>query len=295
MHPLIHRAIAAARKQADVDEIELRNPDYISVFRVIWAAIYGFFSERPGQILMSAFVLLMVWGYHGQLDLLNRLWPDFRGLGIDVGNRPPLIPGIPWDNELICFVGGALLLVAIPAALIKLVFKERLVDYGLGLPPPERRVLALWTFVVLVAVSIVPFISATQDPSMRAIYPFFRPFPSLASFAAYQGAYLLFFLAIEFIFRGYLLFGLEGIVDRDAPDPAGGVPGRFFFGKYALLIQMLSYTAWHLGKPLPELWGTLVWGLAAGAAAYACRSIWPVLLAHWLLNIFLDAKILGYI
>jgi len=35
----------------------------------------------------------------------------------------------------------------------------------------------------------------------------------------------------------------------------------FYFGRYALMIQMLSYTAWHLGKPLPELWGTVVWGL----------------------------------
>ena len=55
---------------------------------------------------------------------------------------------------------------------------------------------------------------------------------------------------------------------------------------------MLSYTAWHLGKPLPELWGTVIWGLAAGATAYAIRSLWPIILAHWLLNVFLDIFIL---
>ena len=41
------------------------------------------------------------------------------------------------------------------------------------------------------------------------------------------------------------------------------------FGYYAILLSMLSYTAWHLGKPLPELWGTLVWGLVAGTIVLA--------------------------
>jgi membrane protease YdiL (CAAX protease family) len=54
---------------------------------------------------------------------------------------------------------------------------------------------------------------------------------------------------------------------------------------------MLSYTAWHLGKPLPELWGTLVWGLAAGAVALASQSIVPIILVHWLLNVWLDLLI----
>jgi hypothetical protein len=70
-----------------------------------------------------------------------------------------------------------------------------------------------------------------------------------------------------------------------------GVTGPFYFGRYALLIQMLSYTAWHLGKPALELWGTLVWGLTAGATAYMIRSIWPIVLSHWLLNVFIDALI----
>ena len=104
---------------------------------------------------------------------------------------------------------------------------------------------------------------------------------------------LLFFISIEFIFRGYLLFGLASTRDIDVPGMRAGVAGPLFFGKYAILVQMLSYTAWHLGKPLPELWGTLAWGLAAGATAYAVRSIWPVVLSHWLLNVFLDAVILS--
>ena len=57
---------------------------------------------------------------------------------------------------------------------------------------------------------------------------------------------------IEFIFRGYLLFGLEGIQDMGVPTGGRGVEGAFYFGRYALLIQMFSYIVWHLGKPIPE-------------------------------------------
>ncbi len=101
-----------------------------------------------------------------------------------------------------------------------------------------------------------------------------------------------FFLAIEFIFRGYLLFGLAGVRDDGVARAGDGVTGPFFFHRYALLIQMLGYTAWHLGKPQPELWGTVVWGLAAGAIAYTARSLWPVILAHWLFNVAMDWQIL---
>jgi hypothetical protein len=286
---------AAVQPAPGPDEVELAQPDFLTVFKVVWFSIRSFFTERPGQIIGSAFILLMIWGTHGKLELLGRIWPDWRGPGVALGNRPQLIPGLPWDNELIAFCAGALLLVGIPIAMIKLVYKQPLSRYGLGLPPKGRRALAAKGFLTLTLLSLPAFWFASTDESMRQLYPFFRPFPSVGSFIAYSLVYLLFFLAIEFIFRGYLLFGLEHVLDEETGQSEGGVAGEFYFGKYALLIQMLSYTAWHLGKPLPELWGTLVWGLAAGALAYTVRSIWPVVLAHWLLNVFFDAIVLGYL
>jgi membrane protease YdiL (CAAX protease family) len=119
-----------------------------------------------------------------------------------------------------------------------------------------------------------------------------QPFTSSREFILYELTYIPFFIAIEFIFRGYLLFGLAGIKKEEVKEN-NNLPGIFYFNRYALLIPMLSYTAWHLGKPVPELWGTLVWGLAAGAAIYAIRSIWPIVLAHWLLNVFMDASLIN--
>lgn len=290
-----HRASIFARFTAAIDEAELEQPGFVTVLKVVWQSIRSFFTERPGQIIGLTFLLIMLWGTHGKLELLHLIWPAYRGPGIDLGHRPQLLPGIPWDNELISFWGGALLLVVIPVCVIKFGFKQSLSSYGLGLPPKGRRRLALWTFLTLTLLSLPAFWLGAQDQSMRAVYPFYRPFADRGAFLLYELSYLPFFLSIEFIFRGFLLFGLAGVRDDEIAGADGGVPGVFYFHKYALLIQMLSYTAWHLGKPLPELWGTPIWGLAAGATAYATRSIWPVLLAHWLLNVFLDGLIAGMI
>jgi hypothetical protein len=280
-----------------IEEVEYASPTFATVNKIIRCSISSFIQERPGQIIASAFILLMLWGGHGGLELLRYIIPGWRGPGVDIGSRPQLIPGIPWDQELISFWGGAFLVVIIPILLIRFVYKQPLSAYGLGLPPKGRRRLAVVTLIFLVATAIPFFLLGVRDPAMQATYPFYRPFTSLGQFILYELTYLPFFIAIEFIFRGYLLFGLAGVRDDEitsqtAPRRDTGVPGVYYFAKYALLIQMLSYTAWHLGKPVPELWGTLVWGLVAGATAYAVRSIWPVTIAHWLLNVLLDFMIL---
>ncbi len=273
----------------DLPESELRDPTFITVVRVIWFSIRSFFVERPGQIIGATFILIMIWGTHGKLELLGYIWPDWRGPGVDVGSRPSLIPGLPWDNELISFFVGALLLVGVPILLIRFVFKQPLSDYGLGLPPRNRWRLAVQTFLFVTLISLPFFWIGSHIDDMRELYPLYRPFDNTGQFVLYELSYLPFFIAIEFIFRGFLLFGLAGVQDAEAQDI--GISGPYFFGRYALLIQMLSYTAWHLGKPALELWGTLVWGLTAGATAYMIRSIWPIVASHWLLNVFIDALI----
>lgn len=54
---------------------------------------------------------------------------------------------------------------------------------------------------------------------------------------------------IEFVFRGYMLFGLK--------ERLGGA--------LSVLVQTLPYTVWHLAKSLPELLPTPIWGLVVGA------------------------------
>ena len=266
----------------NIPESEFSSPDIFSLFKIIWASVRNFFKEKPAIIIGSAIILLMLWGHHGNLEILKVFFPSWHGPGVDIGSRPQIIPGVPWDNELISFWVGAFLLVIVPVIIIKFGFKQNLSDYGLGLPPENRRKLAWWVFLILTIFSLPAFLVSTGNADMQSVYPFYKPFSSATSFILYELCYFPFFIAIEFIFRGYLLFGLAGIKENETQ------PDSFKVYRYAILISMLSYTAWHLGKPVPELFGTLIWGLAAGASAYAVRSIWPVVMAHWLLNVISD-------
>lgn len=255
--------------------------------RFLVAAVRPFVLEKPGQILLSAMVLLMLWGTHGRFELLRRVVPGWRGPGSDPSSRPQLLAAVPWDHELISFWGGALLLVLVPVLIIKLGFREPLANYGLGLPPRGMRRTTLWLMVSLCIICLPGFWSFARDPAFQEVYPLYRNFSGWGEFALYELTYLSFFLVIEFVFRGYLLFGLASTPLAGEQRALGGLelPG------YALLLQMLPYTAWHLGKPLPELWGTLFWGFVAGAAVWAVRSIWPIVIVHWLLNVFMDGWI----
>jgi hypothetical protein len=272
-----------------VSDAELDRPKIKTVLKVIYNTLARLFHDPVGMVLGSTFVLLMLWGTHGKVDLLSLVWDGWTGPGSDPTARGQLIPGIPWDQEWLSFLIGAVLLVAIPVLLIKLVYRQDLKDYGLGLPPRGRRAFALLSAAILFVVSLPAFYLGTKDAGMHSIYPMYRGvFGGFGPFIVYELGYLLFFVVIEFTFRGYLLFGLYQFRDRDAPEGIVGVRGPLVFGYYAIFIAMLSYTAWHLGKPVPELWGTLVWGIAAGTVVLVSRSIWLIVVVHWLLNVFLD-------
>jgi len=45
----------------DLDEAELRDPTFINCDPMIWHSIRSFFVERPGQIIASTFILIMIW------------------------------------------------------------------------------------------------------------------------------------------------------------------------------------------------------------------------------------------
>lgn len=285
---LAARAEERRPKPIPVPDDEVEKPKLTTVLKLIYNTFVRLFHDPVGMILGSAFFLIMLWGTHGKLDLLGLAWTGWEGPGSDPAQRGRIIQGIPWDQEWIAFFAGTVLLVLVPALLIKLVYKQDLRDYGLGLPPRGRWRFALLSAAILFVVSLPAFYVGTKDAGMIATYPLYRDFTGIGQFATYEIGYFAFFLNIEFVFRGYLLFGLFQFRDRDAPPGVSGARGPLVFGYYAIFIAMLSYTAWHLGKPIPELWGTLLWGIAAGTVALVSRSIWLLVIVHWLLNVFLD-------
>lgn len=258
---------------------------------LVWATLRLYAGKKPFVVIVSSFLLLMLWGFHGNLDLLKLLIPSWSPPGSDPATRQPLLSWVPWDRELISFWGGALLVVVVPALIIRFGFKEPLRNYGLALPPKEKRAQGLGVFLLLLLVLLPAFYLGSRDAQMQSVYPFYKNLSSVPQFVLYELSYFPFFVAIEFIFRGYLLFGLSAM---KTPADDGPQNAARFVG-WGWVIQMLPYTAWHLGKPAAELWGTPVWGLVTGLLTYHLRSIWPVTLAHWALNVWLDALILHHL
>ncbi len=256
----------------------------MNIYREIKETLSALFKKQTAVLLISITVLLMLYGYHGNLELLKLILPDWSYPGVDTVTRPPVISGIPWDREFISFFGGFLLLVIVPCLIIRYGFHEKLSDYGLGWPVKENRKAALVLFLTLALGSAIPFYFGAKDSGMQAVYPFYKNFTGLPQFLIYEFSYFPFFVIIEFVFRGVILFSVARAIESRSTDKFSGV--------LAIAIAMIPYCVWHIGKPATELWGTPIWGLLAGAGIYITRSIWPVLMAHWLLNIWLDGLIL---
>lgn len=268
--------------EQEVDPIELNDPDVLTLFQIIKNGVVKL-KDKTSVILWSSFILLLIWGPRGYTEVIPMKW------------LYAIVPDFGWRDELISFVLGFILLFIIPCCIIKFYFKEKLTAYGLGWTN-SRVKLGILALVVTFIICAPIFYFGTSDEGMKLEYPLFGDaVKTWGGFIVYQLTYFLFFISIEFIFRGYLLFGLYGPVTDDAKEAAALKIKRPkagpYFGIYAVLFQMLPYTMWHLSKPMPEYMGTIVWGVAVSLIALKIRSIWPIIIVHWLLNIVVDLSL----
>ncbi len=161
------------------------------------------------------------------------------------------------------FLCTAVLFGAVPYVLIRRVWKKPLREFGVSVGD--------WRFGLAANAVLLPIIAAAfllpaaQMDDMRAFYPIDKAAAdSLARFLPYAaGRVVLYFIAWEFFFRGFLLFGLR--------DSVGDIT--------AICIQVLPSALWHVGYPTGELYASIAAGLLFGWLAIRTRSIlWPWLL-----------------
>jgi hypothetical protein len=142
--------------------------------------------------------------------------------------------------------------------------------YGLSVKfvRAEGTAIALIAPVALVIVWLV-----SADERFLDTYPFYSG--GGASLIAFEVMYGATFVALEFFFRGFLVFA-----------------GQPVLGVHAVPVMAFAYCLLHLGKPLPEAVSSLIGGLILGYLALRLRSILAGVVAHLTMAWGMDAAVL---
>jgi membrane protease YdiL (CAAX protease family) len=216
--------------------------------------------RKPTIILLLAPLLITTWKYFGT--------PAFYAAHLASSWVWRNDPG--WTGAAYSFFSALILFGLIPFLVIRFVFRERPSVYGVQIGD--------WRFGLLAAAIMAPVMialsyPAARDPQFLAEYPLFKGAgASAASFLPYALLYLVYYSGYEMLMRGFIQFGLR----------------QKFGDGYAILIQTAISCLFHLGKPAGEIYSSVLGGLLWGVVVFRSRSLFYVLLVHWLLGVSLD-------
>ena len=161
----------------------------------------------------------------------------------------PLNIDFPRATELIYYL-------LIPLAAGFLIFRDKPWDYGIRIGRWKSAIIL--TLVCLATMTLILY-GASKMPEFRSYYHRDAiDWPELLLATA------LFMLAWEFLFRGYMLFGLEKSI-----------------GKSAIFVQAIPFVLLHLGKPFLETLACIPGGFILGYVAYRTRSFLPCFIIHF--------------
>lgn len=159
------------------------------------------------------------------------------------------------------FVGDFITLFILPVIIILFLLKDKLRNYGLQFGDYKAGLKLFFIFMIV----MLPIIwIASASPEFGAKYPHLQSArDSLDILLIYEIGMLVYMFAWEFIWRGFMLFGLEEK-----------------FGFYTVLIQMIPFVILHNGKPSPETFGAILGGIALGILSLRTRSFYYGVLTH---------------
>lgn len=222
------------------------------------------FNRRSSILLLSAPLLLSLYYYHGVSGYER--W--FAGNDIPVSGD--LV------NRYYQFLVFAVLVGILPLFCIKGIFREPLREFGTGWGEWKKWMPRIFGLILLVIVPLMWF--AARLPEIKAEYPLARVlFQQGHLFWRYEAMYIIFYyIAWEFFFRGFLLFGLA----------------KEFGAAPAILIQTISSCLIHVGKPEGETLGAILVGITFGILALRTKSIWYGWLLHISIGVLTDYFVL---
>lgn len=167
--------------------------------------------------------------------------------------------------------GGALILfLIIPLFAIKFYFRRSPREFGLC--AGDFHLSLRYIVSALILLPLFLYIGS-KNSEMAAEYPLFKgACTGFGSFVPWEILYLLYYIAWEFYFRGFLLFGAA----------------KSLSAFYAVIFQSLPSILLHIGKPAPELFASIAAGVIFGAIALHTRSILAPLVIHYYVGILTD-------
>ena len=172
---------------------------------------------------------------------------------------------VPLDTFATPLRSGAaeslLLYLVIPAALVVLFFRDSLSDYGFQFG--DWRAGLKWSAGVLLVLAPILFVAANTS-EVQEYYS--RSERSTLDVLIVSAADLF---GWEFLFRGFLLFGMYRVI-----------------GPSAILLQAVPFAMAHIGKPELETLTTVLGGAGFGWIAWRTNSFLYPFLIHWSLNVF---------
>jgi membrane protease YdiL (CAAX protease family) len=164
----------------------------------------------------------------------------------------------PIQNE---WLSSFLYYAVFPILVILIILRKNPLDFGLRIG--NIRVWGKYVLVICLISAAVLF-AASFIPSLQKYYK-----QDSFSFLRYFLINCVSLSAQEFIFRGFLIFGLQEK-----------------YKEGSILIQMIPFVLLHLGKPELETISTLFTGILFGYVAYRGKSFWPAFIIHLFINIY---------
>jgi len=161
----------------------------------------------------------------------------------------PLNIDFPRATELIYYL-------LVPLAAGFLLFRDKPWDYGIRIGRWKSSIIL--TAACLAAMALILY-GAGKMPEFRSYYH-----KNAIEWSELLLNTALYMFAWEFLFRGYMLFGLEKSI-----------------GKSAIFVQAIPFVLLHLGKPFLETLACIPGGFILGYVAYRTRSFLPCFIIHF--------------
>jgi len=231
----------------------------LALFEPLQAAFQGK-QFKPTVILLVSSLVLVTWRYFGSPEFYLEALAPRLALSVD-----PAAAAAVYS-----FFSAFLWMAVVPALVVKLVFRERLADYGVSLGDRTRTVRS---FLMMAPLLLIVAYVASHIAEIADYYPINNSAgTSRPMFGLHACTYLAFYLGWEFHFRGFLQAGLR--------DSLGSTN--------AVLVQVLASVLFHITRPGIETYAAIVAGIYWGLLALRTRSLLSGFLQHALVGIALD-------